>query len=367
MKIKNKSSLGYALFLAVYVVLVLLVALFLLSKLWSFAKEYEISRPQNTMDAYVADLNANLWNDGVAATIRAMPHEFQTDDECVDSVKELLSGGITYARTADNGADDVLYYSIRCATGVIGQVKLVPDTSKKSEMHFDMLPWVVAEESFDFNGLYSSIRVTVPKSYTVTLNGKALDESYIIEDNIKYSILEEYYDAYPDLPTKVTYFCNQIIGTMEPVIYDENGEIKEVDPSAGDDQFLANCSEQDVARLTDFVERFALRYARYTSGLGDDAATAYHNWLSGYLVQDSDLARRMIAAQDGLYWVRAYSVSITSLEINSIISFGSGVYLCDYSEELEVVRATTDVTQSNVKIIVIDNKGDLRVAEYNKY
>ena len=52
-KKKKRSALFYALFLLVYILIVLGVIAFFLTKVWGFAEEYEAARPVHTMDAYV--------------------------------------------------------------------------------------------------------------------------------------------------------------------------------------------------------------------------------------------------------------------------------------------------------------------------
>lgn len=364
-KRSQAGSVAYATFLLIYIVAVLAVGYYFLTKLWSYAEEYEISRPARTLDAYVAELNDNQWNEGLAQTVAAMPHEFQTDEEVAQIIRDQFSGKITYARTS-GGDEHTRNYSIRAGDREIGKIQIAEDLSQPSR--YGMYPWHVVNEEFDFTGLYSSVEITVPKTYTVTLNDRAMGEEYIAEDNIHFALLEDYYDGYPDLPVKVTYSFDHVIGSLAPVVYDVEGNRVEVDAAAGDEQFLNNCTEEELARVSDFLGRFADHYARYTSGLGDDAAASYNRWLRGYIVADSDLARRMIAAQDGLFWTRTYSVEILSFEVGNIISFGNGIYLCDYTDEVKVVRSGgTDINDNNVRVMVVETDGDMRVLEYNQF
>lgn len=367
MRKKKKSNLSYVIFLLAYVIVVLCAAAFPLKKLWRYAEEYELSRPNKTMDAYVEYLNANLWNDEVAQTISEMPHEMQSDEDCAAVVQELLSEGISYVRTAGDGSGETINYALRCGSSIIGKVKLIQDTSKADEMEFDMLPWIVDEEEFDFNGLYSSIQVTVPKSYTVKLNDKTLGSEYIVEDEIHFAVLENYYASYQNLPVMVTYSFDHIIGSLDPVIYDSAGNEFQIDESMGEEQFLNSCTEEKLAVLDDFVQRFALRYQTYISGISSDPVTAYQS-LAPYIVSGSDLEYRMKIAQDGLSWSHTSQFNVDSTVLNSVIDFGDGIYLCDYTS----VGSSTDLNgtsqfENNARIIVVDKNGDLRVAEMDMY
>lgn len=371
MEKKKKSGRFYFLSLLVYILIVLGVIAFFMTKVWGFAEEYEAARPAHTMDAYVEDLNQNLWNDQVAQTIADMPHEVQSDEECAQVVKNMLSAGISYARTASTGSADSINYALRCGDKVIGKVTLIEDSSLADQVKYDMLPWIVSSEEFDFTGLYSSVEVTVPKSYTVMLNGTALGSEYIIEDNIQFDLLKDYYSSYPKLPVMATYRYEHIIGELEPVILDDHGNEVLLDESRGQEQFLNNCSDAELAKLTDFTERFAERYQSYNAGIGDDPATVYVNRLAGYIMPGSDLEFRMKAAQDGLGWAHTNSINIEYTILNSAVSFGEGVYLCDYSSAFTTkgINGTQDF-ENNIKMIVIDKTGDmsdLRVAEMSMY
>ena len=69
-----------------------------LDKVWEYAEAFEASRPNHTMDEYVARLSEELWDEEIAETIKAMPHEVQSDEEVAACVREMLSNGISYVR-----------------------------------------------------------------------------------------------------------------------------------------------------------------------------------------------------------------------------------------------------------------------------
>lgn len=371
METKKKSGLGFPLFMLIYILLALALIAFGMLKLWGFAEEYEASRPVHTMDAYVQDLNENLWNDQVAQAISNMPHEVQSDEDCAQAVKELLSQGISYSRTASNGNTNTINYALRCGDRVIGKVTLAEDSSKADQVKYDMLPWVVQSAEFDFTGLYSSVEVTVPNSYTVKLNDVALGSEYIVVNDIHFKLLEDYYSSYPNLPVMVTYRYDHAVGQLEPVIYDETGNQVQLDESLGEEQFLSNCRQEELDKLTDFTQRFAERYQYYNAGLGDDPATVYANRLAGYIMPGSDLEFRMQAAQDGLQYTHVSDLTINYTTLNSAVSFGSGVYLCDFTSAFSTkgINGTQDF-ENHLRMIVIDKNGDmsdLRVAELSMY
>jgi len=367
----RKKKLGgkiYAISLAVYTLALIIVAIYGLSIVWDYAEEYEKSRPNNTMDEYVENLSKNLWDDSIADTIAAMPHEMQSDSECADIVKEMLSAGISYSRMP-GGSDDAMSisYSLLCGDSVFGQVTLMEDESKKEEVKFDMLPWTVYKEEFDFTGLYSSVQVTVPATFSVELNGHELDEEYIVEEGIKYDVLDNYYDDYPNLPTKVTYKYDNVIGTLEPVIYDEDGNEFVIDPEKDDSQFISYCDETELSHFNEFAETFCDRYFNYISGIYDPSY-GYQRLLP-YMKLGSDLDERMKQAMDGLSWAHTSSVRIDYVTLNSAIDISDGFYILDVSAGTTTLHPGQGevVATQNMRLIVTDSGNDIRAVMMELY
>ena len=56
----------YGLALYIWGLLLAAGAIFALTKVWEYAEEFQLSRPATTMDAYVADLSQELWDEGIA-------------------------------------------------------------------------------------------------------------------------------------------------------------------------------------------------------------------------------------------------------------------------------------------------------------
>ena len=373
---RRSGRLRYVLALYIWGLLLLAVAVFALSKAWAYAEAFEISRPSATMDSYVANLSQELWDEGIAETVAAMPHEMQTDEEVAKHVRELLSSGnITYVRKG--GGRDRINYSLRCRGNEFGVVTLVPDEDYVARfdaerfpwslLPWSLRPWKIESEHFDFTGLYSSVEVVVPYDYSVWLNEKKLGREYIVEENILYDVLADYYGYYEEMPTKVRYRYDNVIGSVTPVIRDAEGEIFIIDPTLDDSQFIKPCSEEELERLAEFSAGFAVNYLKYISGV-IDPAYGYQK-LSAYLMPGSDLDRRMLDAMDGLSWAHTVSITVDSSRLNGALALGEGFYLCDISAD-----ATTFAyghgevkTVNNMRVIVRDRNHDIRAIHLKLY
>lgn len=373
---KKRKSYGYAIFLTVYVAVVLLAAYYVLSKVWVLAEEYENSRPGPVIEQYVQELSANL-ESSLAETISAMEHPMQTDEECIAVAKEMLSTGISYQRAGSTNGGRSVTYSLNCENGTFGRVEMHKDTSKLPEdlITFDKLPWFTEEEltpwtmgeaEFFFEGLYSSVQITVPETYPVEINGHRLGPDYIIEDDIHYNVLEDYYADYSGLPVKVTYYFDKYIGNMEPVIYDDEGNVTVIDSESDDSQFIKPCSAEKTDRLRSFSENFLTQYVAYTSGKYKNQTEYGYGKLKPYIKTGSDIDNRMKAAQDGIYYAHS-PATILSAWLTSAIRLTDGVYLCEvgYTAGAETARGYEEDTVE-LRLIIEENNGDLRVVKEDR-
>lgn len=366
-KKKKRGSILYWCFLFLYTMFLLALVFFGLKILWDFAEVYEGSVPDKVIEGYASNLQRNFLDEGVLNTLSQMPHEYQSDEEVREYVKQMFSGEIEYLET-DSYSVDTKEYMLVCDGRCFGKVTLAKDPTKQAgysvygyelPLPWDLRPWIISKEEFDFNGLYSSIEVTVPEQYPVLLNGKPLNQDYIVERGIKYDVLENYYDVGPNLPTKVRYRYDNIIGNVEPVIQDPYGNVVTVDPEQDDSQFIIQVDGDQLMRLNAFCEKFTYEYLKYISGLNKGAG--YGN-LAPYLIPGSDLDSRMQNNQDGLGWAHTSSFRLDSYAMTGALSLGEGYYVC------QIVADTTTYTSgqgevrntSELNVLVFDDGNSVK-------
>lgn len=371
-KKSNRGKMTYWVTLLIYVAALSLLAFLVLKGVWAFAEQYQASQPEPVIDEYVAKLNENLIDSGVADTIASMPHEVQTDEEVQAAVSELLNGEISYQNT-NEGSGDTSVYALLCNGSSFGKVYLTKDTTKSAEFEiygvsisylnqrYDLRPWVIEKEEFDFTGLYTSVEVTIPESYTVQLNGHTLGSEYIIESGIHYDCLEDYYSINPDLPTKVTYRFDDIIGIIEPVIYDESGAEYTVDSEQDDSQYIKPCDDATLERISAFMDKFIPTYCDYTSAVHGEYSEGYYSEVAQYLVPDSDLANRLYQAIDGYSWAHVNSYKFNGYTLDNAIDLGEGYYVCnvtaDTTYSTNVLVDQNDIKELNV--LILDSDGEI--------
>lgn len=368
-KKKKTGSLIYGICLSVYILALAAAIIFGLSKVWAYAVEYENADPTRIIDGYLNELKENLWGDSIAETISNMPHEMQTNEECAVIVKEMLANELTYSRMPkENSTDPYIRYKLRCAGNDFGVVTLAEDQSKANEVQFGMLPWKVEKEEFDFTGLYSSVEVVVPSTYSVELNGNKLGEEYIVESGIEFDNLEGYYSRYPNLPTKVKYKFDNVIGHLDPVIFDENGEVTSIDPDKDDSQYMTPVADDEMDRLNQFVQEFITRYKKYISGQhGPDYG---YQLLQPYMKKGSELDESMKGAKDGIGWVNQHPplLEIHSITLNMATYIGDGIYFLDVTSDSTTTKGNDpDHRTENMRIIVTETANEIRAVALDIY
>ena len=285
-KTKRKKKGSGAVWTAIYVVILVLWILFLaaccmyvLKEVWNYASVYDQTQIDPVIEEYFDRLQTNMWSDGMDALVSTMPHPTKTDAEVKEMIQaKLRENTLSYSVKPGFARSDSVTYNLFCGSNIIGEVVLKQDTTNNLVRDIDLpsavvgvlakmgvaiqpelYPWKVAGESFDFDelGLYSSVRVTVPENFSVQVDGVTLGPEYIIESGIKYDNLTNLYYEYEGLPTKVTYKLEEGMGDSEVVVFDENGNVFQIDENASDAQFMKQLDEGTTYGLTDFINNFA--------------------------------------------------------------------------------------------------------------
>lgn len=375
----GKRKLGariYTFFLVLYGLLIIVAACYGLLMVWTYAEEYEYTRPHHALDSYMEMINRDRWDDAMAEAVAAMPHETQSDEEIKAFIQDKLSSGITAVRKG--GGADTSVYSLRCNGREIGTVTINEDTSYRSRidttqkpwslLQWRLYPWKVAGETFDFNALYNSVEVTVPSDYQVFVNGVRLGEEYIVERNIPFDNYQKiYYQFRSSLPTKVRYRFDHVIGEAKTEIRDADGNPVTIDPDRNDSQFTHYATGEEFARFEEFVIPFAASYLRYISGVGDSGLQLAD--LRNYMYPGGELWNRMHDALDGLGWAHTTSINVDSVVVNSVLPLSDGFTEVDMSTTASIYyygkgNLTSD---SNMRVLVYDDGERLYVESLELY
>jgi len=359
---KKKRSFGFVIGMVVYAVLFLTAAGFGLRYLWDFMDAYEASRPENTVNAYMAQLTPDYICDSAQDLIDQIDHNIQSEENCRQAIRDAVSDGVTFARKSAECTDTLNVYVLRSGGKVIGQVELIP----QGEERYGFTPWVVSSDSFDLSFLIGeTASITVVNDFNVYVDGQKLDESYVTEKDIKFETMEEFYGEF-NLPTMTTYTAGPRLGTTEFTVTDADGNPVVIDENTDLRSFLNNCPEDLHQELETFAADFITHYARYLSSRRETYWANYTTVIK-YVVPDSDLADRLYNAMEGLYFGQSTSDVISSITVNCLTELGDR-YFCDITYEVDS-EGNEGIYHSvnNAKFIILRTQNGLKVEMLMSY
>ena len=378
-KKKRKSGAGTAIYVVLLTLWMLGLAaacLYILSQIWAYASVYYETQVEPVIESYVANLRENLWDDSIAETVEAMPHPVQSNEEVRELVREILTTDeIGYAEKTGAVKSDSITYYLLCGENAFGEVTVVQDTSRNLVENVslppvvvgalakmgvaiipELYPWKVANESFDFSGLYSSVTVTVPENYRVTLNGNTLGEEYIVERDIHFDNLEQYYYRYDNLPTKVTYKFDQLMGHVEPVIYDDAGNEFIYDPEKDDSQYMTPVDDATMERIRTHIDGFSDAYLHLSASTGDPVGP--YNELLNYIEPGSEMdntLKQIFLIGD---WSHNSYYQYKGSEVVNARSISGNFYQVEYYARATVNQPAGPVDLERHLRSIIDDSGD---------
>ena len=313
---KTRSAIGTAIYVVILLLWIAVLAagsLYILKQVWDYASVYDQTEVGPVIEAYFEKLKNDAWSDGMDELVHTMDHPTQTDAEVKELIQgKLREGKLKYKVKPGFTRSDSITYNLYCNKDIIGEVVVVHDTTKNlvedinlpsvvvgalAKMGVAIQPelytWKIAGESFDFDdlGLYSSVRITVPETYRVEVNGVTLGDEYIIERDVEYDVLHNLYYEYEGLPRKVTYKLDKGMGEVQAVVYDQNGNVVTIDNNRSDAQFMPPVDEATRNSLTDFVNNFANYFLLMRSNT-IEPMYAYQQLLP-YIKEGTDLDNRL--------------------------------------------------------------------------
>lgn len=360
---KKRGCLGFVIGMILYATVFLGLTGWGLSHFWDFIEAYELSRPGNTIDAYMAQLTPEYIAGRCGELIAQIDHNIQSEEVCRTVIADAVSEKITYAKKTSDCTDTKNVYVLRCGGRVIGQVELEP----RSEEAYGFTPWAVTSDSFDLSFLLTqTVSATAPHDYPVYVNGALLDDRYIVETGMQYTALEEFIGEY-ELPYMVSYTAGPCLGSISLQITDPAGNPVTIGEGTDMNAFLDNCTESELSELDSFSREFVRLYVNF---LTSRASNRYENYdsLTPYLVPGSDLAKRVKNALAGLEYGASRSDTIVSLTVNRNISLGNDRYLCDVTYVVDTAGYLQMIrTTNNAKIIVVKTEEGLKAETLINY
>ena len=348
-----------------YAVIFLLIAAIGITVFWNFIDAYEQSRPMTAVNNFLTSLSDEMICVASSDLVANLDSNIQSQEMAYSIICDQLSDQISVARKSGVSASTEQHYILRVGSTVIGQMTITPN----GDGDFGFENWEVSRYSFDFTYLLSDpIYVTVPSDYTVKLNGVVLGQEYICEENVKYEALEPFYDQFA-LPTLNTYSANCFLGDLDFEIHDRYGNPVAIEENMDLSIFLPECTPEMTEKINSFAKEFLHAYVVYTGGSnGMSPAHNYYFVLYDYLLEDTDLTKRLYTAIDGLQYAQSNGDTIQEIQFHQVADLGNGRYYCDVTYIVETWGKSGAVeTTNNLKLIILDTEDGLKVEAMTRY
>lgn len=349
--------------LLIYLVVFLAIMAVGLGVFWKFIEAYELSRPKNTLKAYVEQLTAEQMADESDELYASIDSNVQSREQFDQVIRYSVTEKITYAKKSSESSENRQVFVLRSGKTPIGQLAI----EAGDEEVFGFRIWEVTEASFDFSYLMGEgVSVTVPSDYQVCINGNELDESYITASNIEYTALDGFYGDY-ELPTMVTYSADNFLGEAVLEVADQNGNPVEITFETDMNALLPTCTAQEATDIEAFVNEFVDLWVKFSGSTKGNAVYNYYQ-VKKILSSDGVLSERLRSAIDGLAFGQTNGAKIQDVIINRIVPLGDGTHMCDFTYLVSTVGKKGAVdTSSNMKIIIVTEDGAYRLKSMERY
>lgn len=349
--------------IVIYAVVFLALAAVGLKVFWDFIEAYEISRPVNTVNAFMDSLSVEQLCEGSDELYASVDQNIQSREQFDQVIRDMVTESLTCAKKSKESTEDRQVYAIRAGKQVVGEFAIAAGKPDK----FGFRVWELADSSFDLSYLMGqSVSITVPSEYQVSVNGNVLDETYITKTGIEYSALDGFYDDY-DLPVMVTYTADNFLGEADMVAADSEGNVVQITAETDMNTLLPQCSSAETAKVEEFAKEFIRLWVIF-SGSANDSVTYNYHMVKKMLSSDGELAYRLYTALEGLTYAQSNSDTIQGLTINRIVPLEGEKYVCDVTYVVRTVGRQGPVdTTSNMKMMLITEAGALKLQSMERY
>lgn len=351
----KKFALGmfiYALVLAVAII----AGLFALTL---FVADYESSRPLTVVKAFVNKAGDSAMNILAQPTNDTLNHNLMSEEDSLALMREAIrSARIVYDAKASS-ADKEVYY-LKDGDTLIGSIVLTPqEKSYFGFTHYSVLPY-----GFDLSYLTAEKTITVPAEYKVYCDGLELTENDIVERDIHYALLDEFYGSIKGLPTMVTYTTGTYLREPEFVVKDTDGKLVE---DLSEESYIDNCSDEQKELLSAASRAFVEAYITYSSNVNRNTSGNYFR-LENLMVMGSELQKRMRYAVAGLGFSSSMGDELVGIEYHNFMALDNEIYIVDLTYTVDTIGQDGHVvTDNNLKLSFDNSSGTLLVSAMSSY
>ena len=356
-KAVTRKPSAFRIGMALYIIIFLLITMFLMHRLNVYLREYEASRPQYTIDGYVAGLNKGFYSDMVRQHVDLIPvSKYETAETIAESldIENLDADTYTWAKNPSAYTDEKPVYYIRSGESAIATVELKQVGGTET---FDFPVWqacpaqslieVASEPQY-------SLEVTVPDGASVMVNGIAIPYE---EMDRSASVLELDNAAlmYAQQPESLHVKIDGLYAAPKVQAYDSLGNLltasKESDETEAEQVFRFEPKAESAPdeELVSRIENMMRAYIDYMANK-DEALWTNLGVLDTYLVPNSSAYSKLHGIAGDINWNNPYTArQDRALDVSNIRMYGENVCTAEVHYDYQLT-----------KNVVNDYVGDMR-------
>lgn len=362
---KNKVfSRKFCLELLIYGAVFLLLTAIGLWIWWDFIDTYEQSRPKTAVNQYMQVLTAELVCEQSEEFLSQLDTNIQSPEESCSVISEALREDFRTAKKSRESTDSRQVYALLSGNQEFGTLTIQAGQPEK----YNFRMWEVSEVSFDLSFLQGSpVEVTVPENFNVMVGEMVLDDAYIVQRDIPYGALEDFYESY-SLPVMVTYRVDSFLGDINVETLDSTGKQVFITADTDMNQFLPACGGAEIQEICEFVPVFLEKYINFSGGAKNSLEVNFKQ-LKQTLATDGKLADLFYSALRGQRFTGSRSDTVEELSINQSAALESDRYFCDISFRVKTIGHSNETVYSdnNMRLILAREADGLKVEAMTRY
>ena len=340
----GKKSHAFLYFILIWTVLLLAAGTVGLYKLSDFLWVYESCELAPVKAEFEESFGEdNLDADALDAYISTLDCTVRTAEEYSEIIRSQLRGELLLEKITAESNTHKAVYRISVDGTAVGRVTF----EKNVPMAYGLYAWQCTGESYSFGYLLETDTIEVPDSYTVSVNGRVLDGSYIVSERE----IEGYENVsrYAEPDRRLYTYSIESMGEQSIEILDEYG--RSVSPGElGSDRFIDNCTDAQKEAISALGSNFIELYTNYSTGLN---YYGYYYQLQNICVSGSDIMTRLTNSLDGYQYSMRRSAEISSMEIYRVSQVNSTQFICDIRYTVDANAYTEIITTDyDVRLVV---------------
>lgn len=274
---RKAAKKGFPLFWILYAIFVLAMVIFWI-RVGAYVKKslvlYENSQPKYAMDAIMADFREKGFQDYM--TIDGEVSRFETTDAFAQEFQGRVKDKILYYALAKGYQDpSAPRYELFADGEPVGFVTLKETSSEPFFLKLLTLSeWALDKVEMPSVKGEKQVKVTVPDTYQVKINGILADEREI-QSEAETSQEFTYASAYVTVPHFVTYRVTGLLRTPKVEVLDQSGNLVSVAITEKNNVTEGSLKEFAVSEMPDDLRKMVLENAeRYTNYFSVDLTGA---------------------------------------------------------------------------------------------